>query len=145
MKHFCLRPYFLLLVLVSMSVSLPLRAKEEKTLRNYELSPLTVLVADTVPASTSWDFAVTEAEELLTEPDVYLYPNPTNGPISLEVKDEVWQGGTATLYNLIGESLDQRVIVLGSNAYDMTSFSSGFYFLNLSKGELQKTLRFMKR
>ena len=86
-----------------------------------------------------------ETEEAFSEPDVYLYPNPTTGPFSLEIRDEVWQGGTATMYNIIGEALSQRTIVLGSNAYDITSFTSGFYFLNLRQGELQKTLRFAKR
>ena len=111
----------------------------------YVTRDMVVEVVDTVGESSIPDLLVTEAEDLLNEPDVYVYPNPTTGPISLEVRDNIWQGGTATMYNLIGEALSQRTIALGSNAYDITTFSSGFYFLNLSKGELQKTLRFVKR
>ena len=111
----------------------------------YVTRDMVIQVTDTVNGPTIPELLVTEVEEAFSEPDVFLYPNPTTGPFSLEIRDDVWQGGTATMYNIIGEALDRRAIALGSNAYDITSFTSGFYFLNLSQGELQRTLRFVKR
>ena len=111
----------------------------------YVTRDMVIQVTDTVHQTTIPELLVTGVEKAFNEPEVYLYPNPTNGPFSLKVRNDRWQGGTATMYNIIGEALNQRPIVLGSNAYDITSFTSGFYFLNLRKGELQKTLRFVKR
>jgi hypothetical protein len=100
---------------------------------------------DTLNPINTRDLSFANAEEAFAEPDAYLYPNPTNGPFSLEINSDVWVGGTATLYNIIGEALAQRVIAPGSNAYDITSFTSGIYFINLQQGDRQKILRFMKR
>ena len=111
----------------------------------YVTRDMVIQVADTVNQTNARDLLVTGVEEGFREPDVYLYPNPTAGPFSLEVQDDAWQGGTATLYNIIGESLDERTIGLGSNSYDISGFTNGFYFLSLRNGELQKTLRFVKR
>ena len=111
----------------------------------YVTRDIVIQVANAGQQTTIPELLVTGVEEAFNEPSVFLYPNPTTGPLSLEVRDDTWQGGIATMYNIIGESLNQRTIALGSNSYDVTSFTSGFYFLNLRKGELQKTLRFVKR
>ncbi len=111
----------------------------------YVTRDLLIEVQDTVNQTNVRDLIVTDTEEAFAKPDVYLYPNPTSGPLSLEVNRDFWVGGTATLYNIIGDALAERVVVPGSNAYDVTNFTSGIYFINLRQGEMQKTLRFMKR
>lgn len=111
----------------------------------YVTRDLLINVQDTVNGTDVRDLTVTDTEEAFAEPDVYLYPNPTSGPFSLEVNSDIWVGGTATLYNIIGEVLAERVVVPGSNAYDVSNFTSGIYFINLRQGEMQKILRFMKR
>ena len=121
------------------------RVGDEWISLGYVTRDMVIQVLDTIQETTIPELLVTGVEEVFNEPDVYLYPNPTTGPFSLEIRDDAWQGGTATMYNILGEALDRRAIALGSNAYDITRFTSGFYFLNLSQGELQRTLRFMKR
>ncbi len=111
----------------------------------YVTRDMTIQVIDTVNQTNARDLLVTGVEEIFNEPDIYVYPNPTFGPFSLEIRDDRWAGGTATMYNIIGEALDERTITLGSNPYDISDFTSGFYFLNLRKDELKKTLRLMKR
>ena len=111
----------------------------------YVTRDLLITVVDTVNQTDVRDLIVTDTEEAFAEPDAYLYPNPTSGPFSLEINSDQWVGATATLYNIIGEALSERVVVPGSNSYDVTTFTSGIYFINLRQGELQKILRFMKR
>ena len=111
----------------------------------YVTRDMVIHVIDTVNQTNAGDLLITDVEEAFNEPDVYVYPNPTFGPFSLEIQDDSWAGGTATMYNIIGEALDERAIAIGSNAYNISDFTSGFYFLNLRKDELRKTLRLVKR
>ena len=106
---------------------------------------MAINVIDTLHQTNARDLLVTDVEEAFSEPSEYIYPNPTAGPFSLEIRDGIWAGGTVTMYNIIGEALDERTIAIGSNPYDISTFTSGFYFLNLRKDELRKTLRLMKR
>ncbi len=121
------------------------KANGEWTSLGYVTRDLLINVVDTVNQTDVRDLVVTDTEEAFAEPDAYLYPNPTNGPFSLEINSDIWVGGTATLYNIIGEALSERVVVPGSNSYDVTNFTSGIYFINLQQDEMQKILRFMKR
>ena len=111
----------------------------------YVTRDLLIEVVDTVNQTDVRDLIVTDTEEAFAEPDAYLYPNPTSGPFSLEINNDRWVGGTATLYNIIGEALSERVVAPGSNSYDVSNFTSGIYFINLRQDEMQKILRFMKR
>ena len=111
----------------------------------YVTRDLLINVIDTVNQTDVRELIVTDTEEAFAEPDAYLYPNPTSGPFSLEINSDLWVGGTATLYNIIGEALAERVVAPGSNSYDVTNLTSGIYFINLRQDEMQKILRFMKR
>ena len=117
----------------------------EWTSLGYVTRDLMITVVDTVNQTDVRDLIVTDTEEAFAEPDAYLYPNPTSGPFSLEINSDRWVGGTATLYNIIGEALSERVVVPGSNSYDVSTFTSGIYFINLRQDKMQKILRFMKR
>ena len=117
----------------------------EWTSLGYVTRDLLINVVDTVNQTDARDLIVTDTEEAFAEPDAYLYPNPTSGPFSLEINSDIWVGGTATLYNIIGEALSERVVAPGSNSYDVSNFTSGIYFINLRQNEMQKILRFMKR
>ena len=111
----------------------------------YVTRDLTIQVVDTAREVDINELLVTDTEDAFAKPAVYLYPNPTAGPLSLEITSDEWHASTATLHNIIGETLDERTVGIGSTAYDVSSFTSGFYFINLRKGEAQQTLRFVKR
>ena len=105
---------------------------------------LAVYATDTVIGNNVQPL-VTDAEDVFAAPAVYVFPNPTFGSLYLEINDDRWQGSTATLHNIIGETLDERVVGTGSHPYDLARFPRGFYFINLRLGEQQQTLRFVKR
>ncbi|MGB3851872.1 MAG: T9SS type A sorting domain-containing protein [Tunicatimonas sp.] len=120
-------------------------SKPEVLSRGYATHYLDTWRPDTINPTNPRNLDFANAEEAFAEPDAFLYPNPTNGPFSLEINSDVWVGGKATLYNIIGEALAQRVIAPGSNAYDVSELTSGIYFINLQQGDQHKILRFMKR
>ncbi len=139
MKHI----YPLLFITLLMLVSHASRASYTNT-TIYEAAP-TVYAADTIIDSNVQSPLVTETEDVFAPASVYVFPNPTFGSLSLEVSDDLWQGSIATLHNIIGETLDTRKVNAGSNLYDLAHFPRGFYFINLQRGEEQRTLRFVKR
>ncbi len=77
----------------------------------------------------------------ITKPKVGLYPNPTAGPVTLEINEDLWQGGTAAVYNIIGQLITQKSITEKKVDFDLTDGSRGVYFVTLRNGEAQKTLR----
>ena len=86
-----------------------------------------------------------ESGAFFNKPAVQLFPNPVDGPFVLEINSDEWFGSTATIYNLIGEALDTRYVSLGDNAYDISSYTRGIYFMKLSNDRQQQTIRFVKR
>ena len=86
-----------------------------------------------------------ESGVFFNKPAVQLFPNPVDGPFVLEINSDEWFGSTATIYNLIGEALDTRYVSLGDNAYDISSYTRGIYFMKLSNDRQQQTIRFVKR
>ena len=86
-----------------------------------------------------------ESGAFFSKPAVQLFPNPVDGPFVLEINSDEWFGSTATIYNLIGEALDTRYVSLGDNAYDISSYTRGIYFMKLSNDQQQQTIRFVKR
>ncbi len=79
------------------------------------------------------------------KPKVQLFPNPNQGEFTLKISDDIWQGATATLHNIIGLEVDRRTVLLGENNYNIPECQPGIYFLTLQRGDLQKVLRFVKR
>ncbi|MEM9832960.1 MAG: T9SS type A sorting domain-containing protein [Bacteroidota bacterium] len=86
-----------------------------------------------------------DSQEEPDEPKVQLFPNPNEGEFTLKIAEDIWQGATATLHNIIGLEIDRRRVLLGENSYSIPECQPGIYFLTLQQGDLQKVLRFVKR
>lgn len=110
----------------------------------YITRDLTVQVLDTVNNLSHTDIILANDPEP-EKPKVQLFPNPTQGEFTLEINDDTWLGATASIHNIIGQEMDQRKVSLGENAYNITDYQQGIYFLTLRQGELQNVLRFVKR
>ncbi|MEM8968338.1 MAG: T9SS type A sorting domain-containing protein [Bacteroidota bacterium] len=86
-----------------------------------------------------------DSQEEPDKPKVQLFPNPNEGEFTLKIAEDIWQGATATLHNIIGLEIDRRTVSLGENSYSISECQPGIYFLTLQQGDLQKVLRFVKR
>lgn len=79
------------------------------------------------------------------EPLISLYPNPSFGPVTLFVKDDRWQGGTASVYNIIGQLIVEKPIDNIEIDFDLSSQRQGIYLVTLRNGNIRKTLRLERR
>jgi len=70
-------------------------------------------------------------EEYAVRNSVQVFPNPSNGEFVIAVKESMI-GATASIYNLMGQKL--RDIEL-KEANTKQSLASGFYIINISKGQ----------
>ncbi len=86
-----------------------------------------------------------EKQAEVSKPKVNMFPNPTAGAFTLEVNEDQWQGGTVSVFNILGQQMMQEPVAMGESKYDISDASQGVYFLILQNGDLKKTLRFMKR
>lgn len=70
------------------------------------------------------------------------YPNPVKDKLTLNAQKPI---ETVAIYNMLG----QKVVILSPNAaateVDISTFKSGIYFVNVSIGEAQKTVRIIKQ
>jgi len=112
---------------------------------------LSMVVPEADKTATVLNIALLDVNEQIVssqaEPDkptVQLFPNPNQGEFTLKIADDIWQGATATLHNIIGLEIDRRTVLLGENNYRVSECQPGIYFLTLQRGDLQKVLRFVK-
>jgi hypothetical protein len=111
----------------------------------YVTRDMTVRVQDTLNNTDATDYITSSQEEIVSQPKVNIYPNPTTGPFTVEITEDRWLGGTLSIFNIIGQKMLEEPIVLGTSQYDLADASQGVYFLTLQKGEQKKSIRFMKR
>lgn len=70
------------------------------------------------------------------KPEMNLYPNPSNGEITLDVVLPSGRDYTMKVVNVVGQNvIDQTTITTGIRTLDWTSLNPGMYFVILSDGE----------
>ena len=77
--------------------------------------------------------------------DIYLYPNPTQGMINVNIPSEYGLPNSLTITNSLGQILSRKEV---SNESDLTintsGLSNGIYFITIAKDDQSKTLQFIK-
>jgi len=111
----------------------------------YVTRDITLRVLDTLNNTEANNYITSTQEEIVTQPKVNMYPNPTPGPFTVEINEDHWLGGTLSIFNIIGQKVLEEPVALGRSQYDISDASQGVYFLTLQKKERKKSIRFMKR
>lgn len=93
-----------------------------------------------------WNFVdVTgQNEPLLPSGNVNVYPNPTNGFVNIEFTDFIQQSLEISVYNLIGEKIQDRTFNTGSGntvQLDLSAQPAGIYMINIYDGTTRITKR----
>ena len=77
---------------------------------------------------------VNGVEEVVTKEDNRLYPNPTSGSFTLELKGE----STVNIYNVLGQNIMSLSRVAGTQHIDLGNAPKGMYFVQIeSDGNLE--------
>ena len=84
--------------------------------------------------------STSSVEEEYFEPEIQLYPNPTNEQLTITVKDGFL--GKVILYNQVGGKIEELDIISKSAIWVVSDYKNGMYFLSFP--ELGKTMRFVK-
>lgn len=76
---------------------------------------------------------------------VILYPNPSNDFFNIYLPQGIQRSGKITIYNNLGQEISNKEIQseLDLNI-NINNYSNGIYFLNLSIGDQNKTMKFIK-
>lgn len=72
------------------------------------------------------------------------YPNPANNILNIETSDTAFTPESYTLYNSLGQIMDQGVISEPTQTLDISRYSQGIYFVKLIRGSDSETLQFIK-
>ncbi len=71
-----------------------------------------------------------------------VYPNPTQGSVTILVGDNALVGSIAALYDANGRLLENIKIKTSSQSIDLSKYLNGFYFIKLTNNEVLKIEKF---
>jgi alpha-tubulin suppressor-like RCC1 family protein len=72
--------------------------------------------------------AVLSADDFITENNVNIYPNPSNGIFTIDAKEVV----IVEVYDMIGKKVFNSKITLGSSNLDLSNHANGIYLLQVT-------------
>ncbi|MFO7938969.1 MAG: T9SS type A sorting domain-containing protein [Bacteroidales bacterium] len=76
-----------------------------------------------------------ESVQDITEKDVKIYPNPTQGRLRVVISQSERPRGTMELFSLTGQRMLSRPVTQFENTLDITEFPAGTYLLRLTMGQ----------
>lgn len=89
--------------------------------------------------------AALSSEDFNALEDVSLFPNPSNDYFTIYLPQNIQRAGKLEIYNSIGQRIAVNEIASDNDLrINVSSYSNGVYFLNLTIGEQTKTLKFIK-
>ncbi len=68
-----------------------------------------------------------------------LYPNPTNGPVTLDISGDTDQSIFVEIFSSVGVSLQSKAVTIGKNIIDLSSYPDGQYIVVLTSGANNST------
>jgi hypothetical protein len=102
----------------------------------------TIEDSNTVSAScslTTTTLGVTD--NVLSDDSILIYPNPTNGIITLDLGSSTGDAVAVSLFDANGKLVYQEAFINtnGSSTIDLTSFQSGYYFMKINSSDYNIT------
>ena len=75
----------------------------------------------------------------LGELSIDAYPNPTNGPVAIDITGETDQPMLVEVFSGAGASLQSKAVTVGKNKVDLSTYPDGQYIIVLSSGAKNST------
>lgn len=96
-------------------------------------------------ASNSFKNTALSSESFELFESVVLYPNPAKDKVTISVPQGLEVKGKFELYNALGQKISTKNVSSENDLIINTNnYQTGMYFINLTIGEYNKTLRFIK-
>lgn len=82
-----------------------------------------------------------QVESVITlgELSIDAYPNPTNGPVAIDITGETDQPMLVEVFSGAGASLQSKAVTVGKNKVDLSTYPDGQYIIVLSSGAKNST------
>lgn len=71
--------------------------------------------------------------------EVDVYPNPTNGPVAIDITGETDQPMLVEVFSNAGASLQSKTVTVGKNRIDLSTYPDGQYIVVLTSGANNST------
>ena len=107
----------------------------------FQSSPIS-FGTNTLTISSAYDMFIaklcgssctTDIMEHNMETDFYIYPNPTNGLLNLQMSQV--ENAQIKIYNVFGECIYQNISTSSNQLIDLSSQADGIYFINIKTNE----------
>jgi hypothetical protein len=89
--------------------------------------------------------ALTKPTEVVSNPKITIFPNPTSNYISIKFDNRMGEIATARIYDLSGRKLYDSPIRPDINAIDIAHFAQGIYIIELETGGTSHKAKFIKQ
>lgn len=77
--------------------------------------------------------------------DVMIYPNPANNIVNIRVSKGQELNGKYEIYNNLGQKITTKLVTSENDlSFNVSNYSNGVYFVNVTLGGLNKTFKFIK-
>ena len=86
----------------------------------------------------------TSVDDEFTKKDIIAFPNPTTGLVNLKIS-EIGADVNIQLFDLVGNKLMEKSAQSDVEQIDLKNFSSGVYFLHITKDMKKKTIKIVKQ
>ena len=86
----------------------------------------------------------TSVDDEFTKKDIIAFPNPTAGLVNLKIS-EIGADASIQLFDVVGNKLLEKPAESDVEQIDLKNFSSGVYFLHITKDMKKKTIKIVKQ
>ncbi len=86
----------------------------------------------------------TSVDDEFTKKDIIAFPNPTTGLVNLKIS-EIGADVNIQLFDVVGNKLMEKSAQSNLEQIDLENFSSGVYFLHITKDMKKKTIKIVKQ
>lgn len=95
--------------------------------------------------SKSFTINLLATENFTSSKNIFLYPNPTKDIINISIGTELGLPESYLITNYLGQTIDKKVISTESDlSINVSSLTTGVYFVSVTKNDEKKVMRFIK-
>ena len=79
-----------------------------------------------------------EVDEIIAENDINIYPNPTNGLVSIKIKETYYSSLSFEIYDIMGRKVISEIYKNGIDEFttDLSGYPEGLYIIRMKLGNL---------
>lgn len=75
---------------------------------------------------------------------VSVYPNPSNGSVTVQLSDDISTGSQLDIYNQVGQKVSSQIVKQSQFELDISSLGKGVYFIKVNDGKCKVMTKLMK-